>query len=97
MTFHLDGKHVQVEMIVPYVPPAPQPSKDPNKIPLAIAEGFPVPLVARHRLPPFSSVDPVCYLRTLVQESYLHEIDEQLRIGQARPFAGALHKTTDDE
>lgn len=97
VSFRLDGDHVLVETIVPWVSPAPRPKENPNKIPLAIADGFPVPIVARHKLPPFSNVDAIRYLRDLARESYHHEIDEQFRVDQNRPFAGALHEATSDE
>ena len=87
VTFRLDGEYVVVEVIVPYVPPAPQPSSDPNKIPLAIAEGFPVPLTMRYRLPAYSPVNAAHFVRHLVREIYHHEIDEQLRVDGNRPFA----------
>jgi len=87
VTFRPDGDHVLVEVIVPYVPPPPQPSANPTKIPLTIAEGFPVPLSARYKLPPFSPVNAAHFLRHIVREIYPHEIDEQLRIDGSRPFA----------
>ena len=88
VTFRLDGdQHVVVEVTVPYVLPEPQPLVDPNKIPIAIAEGFPVPLSMRYRLPVYSSVNAAHFLRHLVREIYHHEIDEQLRVAGNRPFA----------
>lgn len=51
VTFRPDGDHVIVEVIVPYVPPETQAPAEPNKIPIRIAEGFPVPLTARYKLP----------------------------------------------
>ena len=89
VTFRPDGDHVVVEVIVPYAAPEPQPSADPNpnKIPLAIAEGFPVPLTMRYRLPAYSPVNAARFIRHLVREIYHHEIDEQLRVNGTRPFA----------
>lgn len=87
VTFTLDGDHVVVEVVVPYVPPAARDSLDPNKIPIAIAEGFPVPLTMRYKLPDYSPVNAAHFIRHLVREIYHHEIDEQLRIGDRRPFA----------
>ena len=86
-TFRLDGEHVLVEVIVPYAPPEPQPLSDPNKIPVAIAEGFPIPLVMRYRLPAYSPHNAAHFLRQLVREIYHHEIDEQFRVDGNRPFA----------
>jgi hypothetical protein len=92
-TFRLDttppyGEHVVVEMIVPFVaPPDPEPFADPDKIPLRIAEGFPVPVSARFRLPPFSSASTADFIREIVREVYHHEIDEQLYVAEKRPFA----------
>lgn len=88
VTFNLDGDHVVVvEVVVPYVPPAARDNLDPNKIPIAIAEGFPVPLTMRYKLPDYSPVNAAHFIRHLVREIYQHEIDEQLRVGDARPFA----------
>jgi hypothetical protein len=87
VTFQLDNDHVLVEVIVPYVTPAQQPSANPNKIPLAIADGFPVPITARCKLPPYSDENAAAFVRHLVREIYLHEADEQLRVGDRRPFA----------
>lgn len=88
VTFRPDGKYVVVEVVVPYVPPPePEPPADATKIPLRIAEGFPVPLVGRHPLPPFSPAGAASFLRDIVREIYHHEIDEQLRVGGDRPFA----------
>ncbi|HSX23252.1 MAG TPA: hypothetical protein VLE97_10815 [Gaiellaceae bacterium] len=91
VTFRLDGDHVAVEVVVPYVPPPdrelPPEPRTATKIPIRIAEGFPVPLVGRHRLPPFSAVDAASFLRDIVRQIYLHEIDEQLRVGGDRLFA----------
>lgn len=87
VTFRADGDHVLVEVIVPYVPPPPSVLADPNKIPLAIAEGFPVPLLARYKLPAYSPVNAAHFLRHIVREIYHHEIDEQLRVDDDRPFA----------
>ncbi len=87
VTFRSDGDHVVVEVIVPYVPPALQPSADPNKIPITIAEGFPVPLTMRYRLPAYSTTNAAHFIRHLVREIYHHEIDEQLRVDGSRPFA----------
>lgn len=87
VTFRADGDHVLVEVVVPYVPPPSQERSDPNKIPLLIAEGFPVPLTGRYRLPAYSPENAVHFLRHIVREIYHHEIDEQLRVDGARPFA----------
>ena len=87
VTFRPDGDHVLVEVIVPYVPPPPQAPADPNKIPLRIAEGFPVPLSARYKLPAYSPNNAAHFIRRVVREIYLHEIDEQLRVDGHRPFA----------
>jgi hypothetical protein len=86
VVFRPDGDHVLAEVTVPYVPPEPRSSADPNKIPVAIAEGFPVPLVARYRLPAFSD-NAADFLRHIVRQIYQHEIDEQLRVDGTRPFA----------
>ena len=91
VTFRPDGDHVLVEVIVPFVPPPPQASTDPNKIPLRIAEGFPVPLTARHKLPAYSPINAPAsaanFLRHIVREIYRHEIDEQFHVDGQRPFA----------
>ena len=87
VTFRLDGDRVVVEVIVPYVPPEPQPLADPDKIPIAIAEGFPVPLTMRYKLPAYSSVNSAHFIRHIVREIYHHEIDEQLFVAGNRPFA----------
>lgn len=89
VTFRPDGDHVVVEVIVPYVPPEPQPSFDLTltKIPLGIAEGFPVPLAMRYKLPTFSPVNAAHFIRHIVREIYHHEIDEQLHVDGSRPFA----------
>jgi len=87
VTFRMDGDRVAVEVIVPYVPPDPQPTADPSKIPIAIAEGFPVPLTMRYRLPAYSPANAAHFIRHLVREIYNHEIDEQLRVNDKRPFA----------
>lgn len=95
VTFWLDGDLVVAEVIVPYVRPAP---REPElklfidndaggKIPLAIAEDFPVPLAARYRLPRYSLDTATHFLRQIVRAIYQHEIDEQLRVGDIRPFA----------
>jgi hypothetical protein len=86
VTFRADGDYVVVEVIVPYVTPPPQPRTDPTKIPLAIAEGFPVPVSARFKLPIFSPDTAAHFLRQLAREVYHHEIDEQLRVDGHRPF-----------
>lgn len=92
VTFRLDGSHVVVEIVVPYVPlveaeiPSGAPVADPSKIPLTIPEGFPVPLTARFQLPVFSPDTAASFLRQIVGLSYQHEIDEQLRVGDLRPF-----------
>lgn len=85
VTFRADGDHVLVEAIVPYVPPPPRTHPDPNKIPLTIPEGIPVPLSARYKLPPFGQATR--FLRGIVREIYHHEIDEQFYVGDRRPFA----------
>lgn len=87
VTFNLDGEYVVVEVIVPYVPPEARPGADPNKIPIAIAEGFPVPLTMRYKLPVYSPDNAAHFIRHLVREIYHHEIDEQLRVSTHRPFA----------
>jgi hypothetical protein len=94
VTFRPDGDHVVVEVIVPYVPPGLRPSADPavpiegkRKIPIAIAAGFPVPLTARYRLPRYAPDNAAHFLRQIVCMIYQHEIDEQLRVGDTRPFA----------
>ena len=95
VTFWLDGNCVVAEVIVPYVSPAP---REPElkliidnyaggKIPLAIAEDFPVPVAARYRLPRYSPDTAARFLRQIVRAIYQHEIDEQLRVGDERPFA----------
>jgi hypothetical protein len=98
VTFRVDGSHVVVEMMVPYMPrveaemtvpcgtPGHKPSADPCKIPLTISEGFPVPLTARYQLPAFSPDTATHFLRQIVGLSCQHEIDEQLRVGDIRPF-----------
>jgi hypothetical protein len=90
VTFRLDGDHVVIEVVVPYVPPETPEIRDmagPHKIPLQIAEGFPVPLTARCKLPIYHAESAANFVRDLVREIYLHEADEQLRIGDHRPFA----------
>ena len=87
VTFRGDGSYVIIEVVVPYVQPVPREPAEPNKIPLRIADGFPVPLTGRHKLPPFSGANPEAFVRQLVREIYLHEVDEQLHIGDRRPFA----------
>lgn len=87
VTFRLEGDRVIVEVTVPYVPPEPQLVADPDKIPIAIAEGFPVPLTMRYKLPAYSSVNAAHFIRHIVREIYHHEIDEQLRVDDSRPFA----------
>lgn len=87
VTFRPDGDHVLVEVIVPFVPPPSQASADSNKIPLAIAGGFPVPLTARYKLPAYSPVSAAHFLRHIVREIYHHEIDEQFHVDDQRPFA----------
>lgn len=87
VTFRPDGDHVVVEMIVPYVTPESPLSADPNKIPLAIAEGFPVPLTMRYKLPSYSPDNAAHFLRQIVRTIYQHEIDEQFRVCDTRPFA----------
>ena len=95
VTFRAEGEFVVAEVIVPYVPPAP---REPEmklfidnyvggKIPLAIAEDFPVPVAARYRLPRYSPDTATRFLRQIVRAIYQHEIDEQLRVGDERPFA----------
>jgi hypothetical protein len=89
VTFRIDDDHVVVEVIVPYVPPEPEPQSlaEPTKIPLGIAEGFPVPISARFKLPTYSPSNATHFIRHVVREIYHHEIDEQLRVGAYRPFA----------
>lgn len=95
VTFRADGDYVVVEVIVPYVSPAPREPELPlfidnyvgGKIPLAIAEGFPVPVAARYRLPRFAPDTAARFLRQIVRAIYQHEIDEQLCVGSERPFA----------
>lgn len=87
VTFRADGDHVVVEVIVPYVTPAPRLDPLTNKIPLGIAEGFPVPVSARFKLPAYSPTDAAHFLRHVVREIYHHEIDEQFRVDGRRPFA----------
>jgi len=88
VTFRPDGDHVIVEVIVSYVPPAPpEAPADPNKIPIRIAAGFPVPLTARIKLPVYAEENAAAFVRHIVREIYLHEVDEQLRVGDRRPFA----------
>ena len=98
VTFRQDGDYVVVEVIVPYVPPEPScpptawidaaaSASGPRKIPIAIAEGFPVPIAARYRLPAFQVANAADFLRHITREIYKHEIDEQLRVAGSRPFA----------
>jgi hypothetical protein len=87
VTFTLDGDHVLVEVVVPYVPPEAPDITDPNKIPIRIAEGFPVPLTARYKLPDYHPENAASFVRHIVREIYHHEADEQLRVGDHRPFA----------
>lgn len=86
VTFRLDDDCVVMEAIVPYVPPEPAQSADPNRIRLQIAEGFPVPISSCVKLPPFDARRAVHFVRRLVQKLYLHEVDEQLRVSGRRPF-----------
>ena len=97
VTFRVDGHFIVVEMIVPYEPPEPQ-STEPEmklfidnfvggKIPLGIAPGFPVPVAARYRMPPYDPETAARFLRQIVRSIYVHEIDEQFRVGATRPFA----------
>lgn len=92
--FWIDGAFVVVEVTVPYVAPERAEPTDRwidtpagQRIPLAIADDFPVPVSGRYRLPAFSPDNAVHFLRHLVREIYHHEIDEQLRVGDSRPFA----------
>jgi hypothetical protein len=87
LTFRPDDTHVVVEMIVPYVPPEPQPLADPTKVPLAIAAGFPVPFSVRYRLPAYSPDNAPHFIRQIVRDIYHHEIDEQFHVDGSRPFA----------
>ena len=94
VTFWIDSAFVVVEVTVPYVAPERTEPTDRwidtpagQRIPLAIADGFPVPVSGRYRLPAFSPDNAVHFLRHLVREIYHHEIDEQLRVGDSRPFA----------
>jgi hypothetical protein len=89
VTFRTDGDHVVIEVVVPYVPPEMPEVRNipgPHKIPLLIAEGFPVPLTARFKLPAYNPENAANFVRHLVREIYLHEVDEQLCIGGCRPF-----------
>jgi hypothetical protein len=97
VTFRLEGDFVVAEVIVPYEPPE---SQEPElklfidnyvggKIPIAIAAGFPVPLAARYRLPPYDPDTAAHFLRHVVREIYRHEIDEQFRVDGNRPFTSA--------
>lgn len=97
VTFRADGHFIVAEMIVPYEPPAPH-STEPEmklfidnfvggKIPLAIAPGFPVPVAARYRMPPFDPEAAARFLWQIVRSIYVHEIDEQFRVADMRPFA----------
>lgn len=86
VTFRADGDHVVVEVIVPFVSSPPQAPSDLTRIPIAIAEGFPVPLSARYKLPSYSA-DAADFLRGLVRQIYHHEIDEQFLVNNHRPFA----------
>lgn len=45
-----------------------------------------MPLTARYRLPPYSPDTAAHFLRQIVRAIYRHEIDEQLRVGEHRPF-----------
>ena len=98
VTFRHEGDYVVVEVVVPYVAPSPAAqvaawvdteaaAPGPRKIPISIADGFPVPLAARFRLPAFSEATAARFLRDIVRQIYRHEIDEQLRVGDDRPFA----------
>lgn len=91
VTFRIDDDHVVVEMIVPYVPPElppePPPTEQRNKIPVQLAEGFPIPVSGRFPLPPFAPTNAAEFLRQIVREIYHHEIDEQFRVDGKRPFA----------
>ena len=95
VTFRAEGHYVVVEVIVPYEPPEPgEPELKlftdnyvGGKIPIAIAKGFPVPLASRYKLPPYHAESAVRFVRHLARQIYLHEIDEQLRVGDTRPFA----------
>ncbi len=98
VTFRVDlDYYLVVEVIVPYEPPEPQePSlqlfvdtavEGKTRIPLAIAKGFPVPVSTRYKLPPYHEESAARFVRHLVRQLYLHEVDEQLRVGDRRPFA----------
>lgn len=95
VSFRAEGDFVVAEVTVPYVTPPP---REPEmklfidnyvggKIPIAIAENFPVPITSRYRLPRYSPDTAARFLRQIVRVMYEHEIDEQLRVGDARPFA----------
>jgi hypothetical protein len=94
VAFRLDGSHVVAETLVPYMQPVETkmtvpfgaPRADPSKIPLTLPEGFPVPLTARYQLPAFSPDIAAHFLRQIAGLSYQHELDEQLRVGDLRPF-----------
>ena len=89
LTFRLDGEHVAVEMVVPYVPPIrPTPSEaDLRSFPLSIADGFTVTVTARFKLPDYHADGAAEFVRGIARAIYHHEIDEQLRVGDRRPFA----------
>lgn len=95
VTFRAEGHYVVVEVIVPYEPPEPgkpelklfTDNDVGGKIPIAIAKGFPVPLAARYKLPPYHDESAARFVRYLVRQIYLHEVDEQLRVSDTRPFA----------
>ncbi len=87
VTFRPDHDYVVVETLVPYVAPPARAPADPNKIPLTLPDGVLVPLTARYLLPCYSPDGAAGFLRHIVREIYQHEIDEQLRVGDGRPFA----------
>ena len=90
VTFRLDDEHLVVEVVVPYMPPELPEVRDATgtyKIPLQIAEGFPVPLTSRFKLPAFHAGNAADIVRHVVRAIYLHEADEQLCVGDRRPFA----------
>ena len=53
---------------------------------MQIAAGFPVPLSARFRLPPYAPTSASLFLRKVVRDICHHEIDEQLLVGDTHPF-----------
>lgn len=99
VSFLMQDDFVVLEAFVPYVSPDSASSDPaicsdlnvgafPIRIPIQIADGFPVPVSGRCRLPPFVNESlSASFLRDLVRQLYLHEIDEQFRLADRRPFA----------